>query len=237
MGRSPPTDFTEADTDKAASYAQTVEVLIWTPGLTSGRPLTLSGLPDFTALGDDPDERAKAVEMAKATLLPFIGPDKLKAGVLADTLRNFADMGGGSLDDLIALLADLPEGVSKIGKATKLAADMADQLLAAIATNPLLTTRGTPLDPQVLFGDDTQGKDPYFRHQFLRPQLGREPPVTWIKKHPSTTGRLYAIDEAQNFAPSQKMIPCREHSRACHSGAQIRARHDLRHPNTKSHRQ
>jgi DNA helicase HerA-like ATPase len=33
---------------------------------------------------------------------------------------------------------------------------------------------------------------------------------TWIKRNPSTTGRLYVLDEAQNFAPSQKMTPCKE---------------------------
>lgn len=216
----PPGDFTEADAAKAASYAQTVEVVVWTPGLTSGRPLTLSVLPDFAALGDDPDERAKAVEMAKATLLPFIGTDKLKAGVLADALRNFADKGGGRLDDLIALLADLPDGVSKIKKATKLAADMADQVLAAIATNPLLTTSGTPLDPQLLFGEPAQAKTRVSVINFsgLGSDESRQSFVnqlqmalfTWIKKHPSPTGRLYALDEAQNFAPSQKLTPCKE---------------------------
>ena len=33
---------------------------------------------------------------------------------------------------------------------------------------------------------------------------------TWIKRNPSLTGRLYVLDEAQNFAPSQKMTPCKE---------------------------
>lgn len=71
-----PNDFTKADAAKAAVYAQTIEVVIWTPGLTSGRPLILSVLPDFAALGDDPDERTKAVEMAKATLLPALHRDR-----------------------------------------------------------------------------------------------------------------------------------------------------------------
>jgi DNA helicase HerA-like ATPase len=33
---------------------------------------------------------------------------------------------------------------------------------------------------------------------------------SWIKRHPSPTGRLYVLDEAQNFAPSQRMTPCKE---------------------------
>jgi len=215
-----PSAFSEEDAVKATLYARRVEVTIWTPGLASGRPMTLSVLPDFAALGSDPDERCKAVEMASATLLPFIGANKLKAGVLADALRSFAEKGGGKLPDLIALLGDLPEGVSAIGKAMKHAADMADQLRAAIATNPLLAASGAPLNPQALFGDPTQGKtrvsvinlsglgSDESRQSFVN-QL-QMTLFTWIKNHPSPTGRLYALDEAQNFAPSQKATPCKE---------------------------
>jgi hypothetical protein len=104
---------------------------------------------------------------------------------------------------------------------------MADQLLAAIATHPLLTTSGTPLDPQVLFGDPTQGKTRVSVINFsgLGSDESRQSFVnqlqmalfTWIKKHPSPTGRLYALDEAQNFAPW--------------------AGYDFRHPNAESNRQ
>lgn len=37
---------------------------------------------------------------------------------------------------------------------------------------------------------------------------------TWIKKHPSQTGRLYVLDEAQNFVPSQKSPPCKASGQA-----------------------
>ena len=50
-----------------------LKVIVWTPGISKGRPLYLDILPDFSALGDDPDESAQAVEMARATLLPFVG--------------------------------------------------------------------------------------------------------------------------------------------------------------------
>ena len=33
---------------------------------------------------------------------------------------------------------------------------------------------------------------------------------TWIKQNPSPTGRLYALDEAQNFAPSLRSTACKE---------------------------
>jgi DNA helicase HerA-like ATPase len=32
---------------------------------------------------------------------------------------------------------------------------------------------------------------------------------TWIKQNPSPTGRLYVLDEAQNFAPSQAGTACK----------------------------
>src|SRR5205823_295732 len=31
----------------------------------------------------------------------------------------------------------------------------------------------------------------------------------WIKQNPSPTGRLYVLDEAQNFAPSQSGTACK----------------------------
>jgi DNA helicase HerA-like ATPase len=32
---------------------------------------------------------------------------------------------------------------------------------------------------------------------------------TFVKRHPSPTGRLYVLDEAQNFAPSQTVTACK----------------------------
>ena len=37
---------------------------------------------------------------------------------------------------------------------------------------------------------------------------------TWIKRNPSPTGRLFVLDEAQNFAPSLKTTPCKESTMA-----------------------
>jgi hypothetical protein len=161
--------------------------------------------------------------MARATLMPFIGGTgagaKLKEGVLAGALHRFARDAGNTLDGLVELLSDLPDDVSQIGNAPKLAAAIADQLRATIATNPLMQSRGANLDPQSLFhgpagtvrisvinfsglpGDEACQS---FVNQ-LQMSL-----FTWIKRNPSPTGRLYVLDEAQNFAPSQKMTPCKE---------------------------
>jgi hypothetical protein len=216
-----PVGWTDEDVGKAAEYAKRVEVVIWTPGRSSGKPIALGLLPDFSALADDPDARDQAVEMANATLVPWIGATgasaALKRGVFADALRLFAK-NGGKLEDLIGLLSDLPDGVSEIGNASKLAAGIADQLRAAIATNPLIQSRGPSLEAQLLFEGSTRTRISIISFVGLPGDEARQSFVnqlnmslfTWIKRNPSTTGRLYVLDEAQNFAPSQKTTPCKE---------------------------
>lgn len=140
-----PAAFSDEDAAKATRYAATVEVVVWTPDIQAGNPLflsVLSVLPDFAALGDDLDERAQAVTMAADTLGPLAGArSSLQKGVLADALRAFAAR-NGDFKAMTALLADLPDGVSEIGNAGKLAGKMADEPKASVATNPLLKASG-----------------------------------------------------------------------------------------------
>ncbi|MFG1397281.1 ATP-binding protein [Roseixanthobacter pseudopolyaromaticivorans] len=218
-----PDGFTGEDDEKAARYHQRAEVVIWTPGVSGGNPISLNLLPDFAAIGDaQKDERAQAVEMARATLAPFLGGGgrraQLKEGVLADALRAFAKR-GGDLDDLIALLADLPDHLSRIGHAADLAAEIADQLQAVIATNPLLRAEGPKLDPSLLFQASTPDKTriSVINLSGLASDESRQTFVnqlqmalfTWVKQNPSPTSRLYVLDEAQNFAPSQLNTACK----------------------------
>ncbi|MFL9829106.1 AAA family ATPase, partial [Rhodoplanes sp. SY1] len=147
-----PPSFTADDDEKARRYLDAVEVVVWTPGVHAGNPLFLSVMPDFAGLGDDKDERQQAIDMAAETLGPLAGAKTaLHKGVLVEALRHFAAAGGGDLRLFIRLLEDLPDGLSPIGNATKLAAGMADQLHAAVATNPLLRVGGSVLDPKLLF--------------------------------------------------------------------------------------
>jgi hypothetical protein len=208
-----PPGFTDEDGAKAKRYATTVEVVVWTPGVHAGNPLFLSVLPDFAAIGDDPDERSQAVTMAADTLGPLAGAkSNLQRGVLADALREFANKGGGDLKAMTTLLADLPEGVSEIGNANKLAAKMADELKAAVATNPLLKATGPVVDPKRLFfgGAPSQTRISVINLSGLASDEAKEDFVNrlqmtlfgWVKKHPSPRGLLYVIDEAQVFIPS-----------------------------------
>ncbi|TNC11023.1 DUF853 family protein [Methylobacterium terricola] len=212
-----PERFTPEDERKAASYAERVEVVVWTPGLHAGNPLFLSVMPNLAG-SDDRDERAQAIEMATETIGPLAGATKtLQRGVLADALRAFAARGGGTLAAFTAMLADLPDGTSQIGKAQSLAAIMADQLLAAVATNPLLRVEGAVLDPARLF----HGQDPartrvsVVNLSGLASEAAREDFVNrlqmalfgWIKAHPAPRGLLYVVDEAQTFLPSGRTPP------------------------------
>lgn len=214
-----PASFRDEDAAKATAYREQVEVVIWTPGLDAGNPLALSILPDFSAL-DDVQERDRAVQMAFATLMPFVGASgargPLKEGVLADALRHFAREGGGSLDRLVALLSELPEGVSQIDEPEKLAREMANRLRAAVSTNPLLKAGGQILDPAALMqGGRGRTRISVVNFSGLPADQARQAFVnqlqmslfTWIRKHPSPTGRLYVIDEAQNFAPAGQSTP------------------------------
>ena len=210
-----PERFTDADAAKAQAYRDRVEVVVWTPGIHAGHPLFLAAMPDFSGLGADRDERQQAVEMAAETLGPLAGAKKeLQRGVLADALRLFASRSGGDLAAFTTLLADLPEDVSRIGQAGRLAAGMADQLHAAVATNPLLKAEGAVLDPAVLFfGRDTaRTRISVINLSGLASDAAREDFVNrlqmalfgWIKRNSSPRGLLYVIDEAQNFLPAQK---------------------------------
>jgi hypothetical protein len=210
-----PAAFDDDDVQGAQRYKQTVEVVVWTPGLPGGRALNLAVLPDFSVVTDE-EEREQAVDMAWATLVPLIratGSTKdLKEGLLKDTLRAFARQPKGGIDGFISFLADLPGGVSKLTKAQKLASDMSDQLIAKIAVNPLLNAVGQKLDPATLFFGQKSQKTRVSVINFsgLQADASRQDFVnqlqmalfTFIRRHPSETPRLYVLDEAQNFAPS-----------------------------------
>jgi hypothetical protein len=213
--------WSDDDAAKAKKYHECADVVIWTPGVGSGNPVTLNLLPDFASI-DDADEREQAIDMARTTLSPFLPGSGVRAnrmkGVLAQTIRRFAAGGGRQLADLITLLADLPDGVSQDSNAQKLAGEIADQLHAAIAMNPLLQSAGEPLDPKTLFeGPSGKTRISVINLAGLASNEARDSFVnrlqmslfTFIKDNPSPTGRLYVIDEAQNFVPSGAGTACK----------------------------
>ena len=228
---------------------------MWTPGVTAGRPMSLPLLPDFAALGrggdaESLDEREHAVEMALATLEPHLHGGGAKAiklrGALADGLRAFARAGGGSLDDLLRLLSDLPETASRIAEAPKLAREIADQLIAAIAANPLLRPDAEPLDPERLFAGGIRANARLDRQSLgarqRRGARGFRQPVAddavLLDQASSEPDRaaLCARRGADLRAGQGDDAGQAQRAGARQAGAQIRARDDLRHPGAARHR-
>ncbi|MCF6199143.1 MAG: ATP-binding protein [Hyphomicrobiaceae bacterium] len=223
-----PSAFSEQDAEKAARYHECAEVVIWTPRISGGNPLVLASLPDFSSIRDEPDELDRAVHMAAATLTPVIGATgvkgPLKEGVLVQALKYFATRSNGDLQSFTSLLSELPEGISDIDDAKKMARDMAMMLKAAMAKNPLLADPGTALDPEMLISAAQAGKTRVSVINFsgLPSDDARQAFVnqlqmalfSFIKKNPTPPDRpltaLYIMDEAKNFAPAIKTTPCKE---------------------------
>jgi hypothetical protein len=225
----PPASFDEEDRSKAARYAATAEVIVWTPGRRDGNPLALDPLPCFRDLAGDEEYLESATQMARACLEPIAalskGPaGKVKAGLLASALRHFGSTGGGSLGELVELLADLPaEARAGFDRADKLGRDLADALRAEMATNPLIRGYGASLDPAVLLQARGSGKtrvsvvnlsglaDLAAQQQFVN-QLAMTM-FTWIKKNPpkgQALRGLLVVDEARDFVPAGKSAPSKE---------------------------
>lgn len=226
------------DESKAATYLTGTEVVVYTPGRSTGRPLSFPPLPDFAEVADDPDEFTAAVESAAAGLAPRAMVEGKTAravqsrAVLFDALRHFGRQSGTSISALIDVLADLPDGVSDLVNARKFAGQIAENLKAAQASDPLFGDAGTPADPGTLLtpspgfrarisvinlaalgSDDT-------RNNFVNElQMAL---FAWIKRHPAgdrPLGGLFVMDEAQNFAPATRTTACTQSTLALASQA------------------
>ncbi|MDG3007609.1 ATP-binding protein [Paludisphaera mucosa] len=242
---SPPPDWGDDDRRKADAYHVAGRVVVWTPNRAEGNPLWFEPLPDLAALAEDREELDAAVQCVVESLGPVVAKGRsqssaYKLGVLADVLRYLARRGGGGrIQELIEVLQDLPpEAGSGISTQGKLAVQMADALLAEMATDPLLRTRGTPFDPDRLLGSSRLA-DPArvsvvslvglpslaAQQRFLN-QLAMTL-FSWIKKNPDPGERplrgLLVIDEARDFVPSMRSSTCRES--LLRLGAQARKYH------------
>lgn len=216
-----PDGWRTGDADTAAEYLANTEVVVWTPGRAAGRPLSFHPLPDFAGVRDDEDEFSAAVEAAVAGLVPHArvaggakGAVRGRA-VLREALAHFARTDSRSLAGFVDMLATLPEGVSQLSTASRMAADLAETLRAAMVNDPLLGGAGEPVDPALLF-TPTSGKRARIsvisfvglqseeQRQAFISQLQLEV-FAWIKRNPAVDrplGGLFVMDEAQTIAPS-----------------------------------
>lgn len=234
----PPDGWGAGDAERAKDYLDNTDVVVWTPRISVGRPLTFQPLPDFGPLISDADEFDKAIEAAVAALAPRAKVDgKTKThdqgrAVLKEALLWYARQGHTGLRGFADLLSDLPEDLTSFAKGTKLAHDAGETLKAAMMNDPLFGGSGTALDPGVL----------------LTPPLGKRARVSvisfvglssdeqrqsfvnqlqmalfaWIKRNPAgdrPLGGLFVMDEAQTLAPSAGNTPCTASSIALASQA------------------
>ncbi|HVV25084.1 MAG TPA: DUF87 domain-containing protein, partial [Pseudonocardiaceae bacterium] len=217
----PPSAWGPDDATLAERYLAGTDVVVWTPGRASGRPLAFQPLPDFAGVLDDEDEFAAAVEVAVATLAPQarLTGSTVKANIGLAVLRqaviHHARTGSRSLPGLIDVLADLPDGVSTLNDARKVAADLAEALKAAMVNDPLFAGGGAPVDPGVLLTPAAGrrarvsvisfvGLPAEEQRQNFVNQLQMEL-FAWIKRNPTSDrplGGLFVMDEAQMLAAS-----------------------------------
>lgn len=221
-----PEGWKAGDAEKARQYHARSDVVIWTPGINRGNPLSLNPIPDLAAVVDDPDELNAALSMVVSSLASIVAPgsgrgNQVALGVLMGALSYFARQGGGSLPGLIALLRDLPpEAYEGFEKGDQIARKMSELLLAESKMNPLLGQTGTELDPRTLLGSRTPGKTRVsvinlsgLQGESARQQFVGQLSMTlfsYIKKHPAKDQPLLGllvIDEARDFVPSTKSVP------------------------------
>jgi hypothetical protein len=224
----PPQGWNPADDGRARDYLDHTEVVVWTPRRNAGRPLSFQPLPDFAGVADDADEFDEAVDSAVSALEPraLVIGNTAKAtqsrAVLREALRHYARrQSPATLPGFVAMLSDLPDGVTELAKGKKLAEEMSANLHAAMVNDPLFGGRGTPMDPGALLtpSDGYRARVSVISMIGLTSDQQREGFVNqlqmalfaWIKRHPAADrplGGLLVMDEAQNFAPSDRYTAC-----------------------------
>ena len=217
----PPGGWLDGDAEKAATYLRDTEVVVWTPRLTTGRPLSFAPLSGLGDVADDADEFEIALDNAVASLVPRSGLPgsgaRLSQGraVLKEALSAYVQRGRGALKGFLGYLSALPAGVSRLASGGKLAADIAQTLLAETVNDPMLGGTGEAVDPSALLQPASGRRarisvislvglpnDEQRQHFVNQLQMAL---FAWVKKHPAgdrPLGGLFVMDEAQTFAPS-----------------------------------
>jgi Helicase HerA, central domain len=233
-----PSGWAEGDAARARDYLDNTEVVVWTPRVSGGKPLTFQPLPDFTPVLSSPDEFNAAIDAAVAALAPRAkvdGKTKLAEqgrAVLKEALLWYARNGRTGLRGFADLLSELPDDLSQFAKGKKLAHDAGETLKAAMVNDALFGGEGTAVDPGELL-TPTSGKRARVsvisfvgltsdeQKQSFVNQL-QMALFAWIKRNPAgdrPLGGLFIMDEAQTLAPSTGNTPCTASSIALASQA------------------
>ncbi len=222
-----PDGWTERQENEARRYFADTEVIVWTPGLTRGRPLSFHPLPDFGPVLDDVDDFTRLLTLTVATLAPQAGirgksgRATQQLGVLKRVLGHYIREGGQTLAGFVELLAEPPSGTVN-NRTIRFAVEMADTLEAAMETDPLFGESGAPADPGLLLTPSPGKTSRVSVISFVglpgnasarfvsRLQAAL---FSWFRAHPAgdrPLGGLLVMDEAQNFVPSTGANPSTE---------------------------
>ncbi|KAB1160126.1 DUF87 domain-containing protein [Micromonospora sp. AMSO12t] len=223
----PPAGWGPGDAERARDHLEHTEVVVWTPRVNAGRPLSFQPLPDFTPVRDSPDEFDQAIRSAVEALAPRAGVDRPTKvaqqgkAVLTEALQAYARSGMVGLPGFTEFLAELPDGVSRLSRADKLAQDLAETLKAAMVTDPLFGGVGAPADPGLLLTPSPGRRARISVISFVGLTSDQERQgfvnqlqmalFAWIKRHPAgerPLGGLFVMDEAQTLAPSSGQTAC-----------------------------
>ncbi len=125
-----PPGWAPEDVVRSKRYLTNTDVVVWTPRRETGRPLTFQPLPDFQSIMDYPHEFSAAIDAAVALAgatrqggRPHeqgdVGPGRPQGGTQVVRPGWRIDLRG-----YIDVLRALPDGVSQLDKAEKIANEM-----------------------------------------------------------------------------------------------------------------
>lgn len=222
-----PKGWVKEQDEQAERYFAGTEVLVWTPGLRRGRPLSFPPLPDFLPVLGDEDDLKRLIASTAADLAPQAGirgnsrSAIQQFGLLKRALEAYVRGSEHTLSGFVDFLNEPPDGIVN-SRTRRIATQIADTLEAVADTDRLSDESGTLADPGVLLtpaaGKTARisvinfvGLSEEERPRFVsRLQAAL---FSWFKAHPAGEGRLgglLVMDEAQNFVPSGAAKPSTE---------------------------
>ncbi|MDQ7903519.1 AAA family ATPase [Phytohabitans sp. ZYX-F-186] len=226
-----PEQWTADQQEQANRYFAHTEVVVWTPGMRNGRPISFHPLPDFGLVRDDPDDYRRLLDAtvrdlaAQARVIGRSPRNVQQLSILTRALDHYVSDGGHSFSGFLDVLAELPDGIGNPRSGARLASEMAATLEAATDTDPLFGEGGSPVDPAVLLAPSKGrtarvsvismiGLSDEARRSFVsRLQMALFAHFRANPVRDRSLGGLFVMDEAQIFVPAGAATPSTESTR------------------------
>lgn len=221
------------------SFAQSVEVVIWTPGSSKGLPLSINPLRFEDASGLSVEDSLRFFSATARNVAGLIGYDtdndegKAAESALTAVFEYCAarHIRMSSFMELIDLLTDLPESINNIIRPVMSARLMEDLLrklrLMTMGSRKLIFETGYPASVEALLGLDRTGTSKTRVSVIYLNTLGSQEEkeffmasitqmlYNWLLNNPLKKGQdglqaLLYIDEIAPYLPPVKMPACKE---------------------------